>query len=62
MCRRWLDGWLQLNPIYATQVGDHRFDSEVDDLSAAGRARTLAFNNKLLAELDALDAILALGK
>lgn len=55
LSRRWLDGWLQLNPISATQIGDHRFDSEIDDLSATGRARTLAFNKKMLAELDALD-------
>jgi uncharacterized protein (DUF885 family) len=46
---------MQLNPVSATQLGDHRFDSEVDDLSAAGRQRALDFNNKLLAELEAMD-------
>ena len=55
LSKRWLDGWLQLNPVAATQIGDHRFDSEVDDLSAAGRQQSLAFSKKLLAELDALD-------
>ena len=55
LSRRWLDGWMQLNPVSATQLGDHRFDSEVDDLSAAGRQRALDFNNKLLAELEAMD-------
>jgi uncharacterized protein (DUF885 family) len=54
--RRWLDGWLQLNPVGATQIGDHRFDGEIDDLSAAGRAKSLEFSRKLLAELDAVDA------
>ena len=54
--RRWLDGWLQLNPVAATQIGDHRFDSEIDDLSAAGRQKSLDFSNRLLAELDAVDA------
>ena len=55
LSKRWLDGWLQLNPVGATQVGDHRFDSEVDDLSAAGRQKLVDFSKKLLAELDAID-------
>ncbi len=54
--KRWLEGWLQLNPVAATQIGDHRFDGEIDDLSAAGRAKSLEFSRKLLAELDAVDA------
>ncbi len=55
LSRRWLDGWLQLNPVAATQIGDHRYDSEIDDLSAPGRATSLDFSKKLLAELDALE-------
>ncbi|MBC7988200.1 MAG: DUF885 domain-containing protein [Luteimonas sp.] len=55
LSKRWLDGWLQLNPVGATQVGDHRFDSEVDDLSAPGRQKLVDFSKKLLAELDAID-------
>ena len=54
--KRWLEGWLPLNPVSATQIGDHRFDGEIDDLSAAGRAKSLEFSKKLLAELDAVDA------
>ncbi len=52
---RWLDGWMQLNPVTATQLGDHRFDSEVDDLSAAGREKAIAFSTQRLAELDLID-------
>ena len=55
LSRRWLDGWMQLNPVSATQLGDHRFDNEVDDLSAAGRQRMVDFSQRLLAELDAMD-------
>nr|WP_252255396.1 DUF885 domain-containing protein [Lysobacter capsici] len=55
LSKRWLDGVMQINPIAATQIGDHRFDGEVDDYSAAGRQRQLDFNNKLLAELDTID-------
>lgn len=53
--QRWLDGWLQLNPIAATQIGKHDYDSEVDDLSAAGRTKLVDFSRKLLTELDAID-------
>lgn len=56
LSRRWLDGWLRLNPVNATQVGDHRFDSEMDDLSAPGRQAGVDFSRKMLAELDAIDA------
>lgn len=52
---RWLDGWLKLNPINATQQGDHRFDTEIDDLSAAGRTQYVDFAKTMLAELDAID-------
>lgn len=55
LSRRWLDGWLQLQPVAATQAGDHRFDDQLDDLSAAGRQKLLDFNTRILAELDALD-------
>ena len=53
--RRFLDGWLALVPVAATQLGDHRFDAELDDLSLAGNARLVAFARGLLAELDAID-------
>jgi uncharacterized protein (DUF885 family) len=56
LSRRWLDGWMQLNPVSATQLGDHRFDTEVDDLSAAGRQRMVDFSQRMLAELEAMDA------
>ncbi|HEX2596549.1 MAG TPA: DUF885 family protein, partial [Luteimonas sp.] len=55
LSRRWLDGWMQLNSVSATQLGDHRFDNEVDDLSAAGRQRMVGFSTRLLAELEAMD-------
>lgn len=56
LSKRWLDGFLALNPVGATQQGDHRFDAELDDLSAAGRAKYVDFAKKMLAELDAVDA------
>ena len=56
LSRRALETWLQLSPVAATQIGDHRYDGEIDDLSAAGRGKGLEASRQLLAELDAIDA------
>lgn len=52
---RWLDAFLRLQPVTATQTGDHRFDGEIDDMSADGRGARLKAWQSLLAELTALD-------
>jgi uncharacterized protein (DUF885 family) len=56
LTRRWLDGMLALAPVGATALGDHRFDSAIDDLSPAGRAAAAAFSNTILADLGRLDS------
>ncbi|MDI9239190.1 DUF885 domain-containing protein [Lysobacter sp. LF1] len=53
--QQWLDGWLRLNPVSATQIGKHDYDGEIDDLSAAGRQAQVEFAKKILAELDGID-------
>jgi uncharacterized protein (DUF885 family) len=53
--KRWLDGYMKLNPVSATQTGDHRFDTELDDLGAAGRKAGLDFSHSLLADLEKID-------
>jgi uncharacterized protein (DUF885 family) len=53
---RALAGWLRLSPVSATQIGEHRYDSEIDDLSAKGRRQSLDFSRTMLAELDRIDA------
>jgi len=55
LSKRALDSWMQRSPVGATQIGDHRFDSEIDDLSAAGQQKTLAAYKGLLADLDKMD-------
>ena len=50
-----LDTWMQLSPVGATQIGDHRFDGQVDDLSAAGRQKGLDASKSLLGQLDRID-------
>ncbi|PSD31142.1 DUF885 domain-containing protein, partial [Stenotrophomonas maltophilia] len=46
---------MQLSPVSATQIGDHRYDSELDDLSAAGQQKTVAAYKALLGELDKIE-------
>ncbi|SFR98240.1 Uncharacterized conserved protein, DUF885 familyt [Stenotrophomonas maltophilia] len=55
LSKRALDTWMQLSPVSATQIGDHRYDSEIDDLSAAGQQKTVAAYKALLGELDSID-------
>jgi len=55
LSKRALDTWMQLSPISATQIGDHRYDSEIDDLSAAGQQKVLAAYKGLVADLDRID-------
>ncbi|MGH8039735.1 MAG: DUF885 domain-containing protein [Stenotrophomonas sp.] len=55
LSKRALDTWMQLSPISATQIGDHRYDSEIDDLSAAGQQKMLTAYKGLLADLDKVE-------
>jgi len=55
LSKRYIDEFGRYSPVSATQLGDHRFDGELDDLSAAGRARSLAWNKGVLGELQAIE-------
>jgi len=55
LSKRWLDGFMKANPTSATQIGDHRFDAEIDDLSAEGRRASLDFSRGMLADLEKID-------
>jgi uncharacterized protein (DUF885 family) len=50
---RYLDEFPKLAPVAATQLGDHRFDGALDDVSAAGQAARVEFAQKYLGELAA---------
>jgi uncharacterized protein (DUF885 family) len=56
LSKRYLEEGLALSPVAATQIGDHRHDSQLDDLSAAGRKKMLDWNKAMLAELARTDA------
>jgi len=47
----WLNLSLRLNPIAATRLGDHRYDTELDDMSATGRARMALLARRTLVEV-----------
>jgi uncharacterized protein (DUF885 family) len=51
---RYIDELARLSPISATGLGDHRFDADLDNLSATGRARRLVSRKALLKDFEAL--------
>lgn len=51
LAQQHLDRMLALNPEWATQLGDHRFDGMVSDLSEEGFQARVKFNQATLAEL-----------
>jgi uncharacterized protein (DUF885 family) len=53
--QRYVEQFGRYSPVSATQLGDHRTDGELDDMSAAGRGRTLEWVQGLLRELQAID-------
>ena len=53
---RAVDEYLRLNPVNATQTGDHRYDALMPDVSAAGRKASRSFAERTLAELTKFDA------
>jgi uncharacterized protein (DUF885 family) len=51
-----IDDYLRFNPETATQLGDHRFDGQLTDYSAAHIQASVTSFKKYLAALDAIDA------
>lgn len=52
---RWLEAAFKHSPVFATAIGEHRYDAELDDLGAETRRAGLEFSRTILAELDAID-------
>lgn len=53
--QRYLNEMMALTPVNATSLGNHRFDAELDDVSAAGYDRRIALARELLLQLQALN-------
>ena len=54
LSKSYLDRFTALSPVYATYLGDHRYDGELDEVGAESRARTKAFSLEYLERLAAL--------
>ena len=52
---RVIDEYLRLDPANATQLGEHRYDNRLPDVSAAGRAATRSFAQRTLTQLARFD-------
>lgn len=55
LTRRWLNEGMRMSPVSATSIGDHRFDNDIDDVSAAGREAGLRFSREILSSLSGID-------
>lgn len=55
LAKTWLDELAQSSPSYATQLGDHRFDGELPDVSETGRRARAAQVKATQDKLAALD-------
>ena len=54
LARSYLDRSTALSPVYATYLGDHRFDGELDEVGVEARARTASFCRDYLERLKKL--------
>ena len=55
LSKSWLDELARSSPVYATALGDHRFDGELPDVGDAGRAARMAQVKATRTKLAALD-------
>ena len=55
LVRDWISGSLRLSPVSSTQIGEHRFDALLDDMSAEGRMRNRGFIFSIREKLDRID-------
>ena len=55
LAREFVDQFPAYHPVSATQLGDHRFDSQLDEISAEARAREVEFYDSFRQRLEALD-------
>jgi uncharacterized protein (DUF885 family) len=54
LSKSYLERFTALSPVYATYLGDHRYDGELDEVGAESRARTKVFALEYLERLKTL--------
>jgi uncharacterized protein (DUF885 family) len=54
--RRYIDEFPGLSPVSATLLGDHRYDHELNHVTAESRGRQVNFYRRYLKEIDGIDA------
>lgn len=52
--QRWIAEACRLNPVFSTQLGEHRYDADLDDIGPVGRAARLKLAKDTLAALAAI--------
>jgi uncharacterized protein (DUF885 family) len=57
VANNYLDRMLELNPEWATNLGDHRFDDRISDLSETGFQTRVDFNSAYLDTLKGIDPV-----
>jgi len=55
LANNYLDRMLELNPEWATNLGDHRFDDQISDMSETGFRTRVEFNTAYLDSLEQID-------
>ncbi|MDB5677277.1 DUF885 domain-containing protein [Sphingomonas bacterium] len=55
LSKRYIDSIARFQPGYGTQLGDHRFDDKLPDITARGRGNQIAFDQAMLGNLRTLD-------
>jgi uncharacterized protein (DUF885 family) len=56
LAAQYVDQFPALSPVTATQLGDHRYDSELDELTELARKKSLRFHRDFLNRVIAIDA------
>lgn len=54
--QQYIDQLAKFSPVHATSLGDHRYDDQLDQVSAAARAERLAWLRRFIERLEAIDA------
>jgi len=55
VAKGYIEALTELNPVYATQLGNHEYDSELPNITAEGRALSLRVSKALLGALQQID-------